>query len=31
METKQYDTWVLRELLNNCIVHSDYSLGGEFI
>lgn len=28
METKQYDTWVLRELLNNCIAHSDYSLGG---
>ena len=28
METKQYDTWVLRELLNNCIVHSDYGLGG---
>lgn len=28
METKQYDPWVLRELLNNCIAHSDYSLGG---
>lgn len=28
METKQYDTWVLRELLNNCIAHSNYSLGG---
>ena len=28
METKQYDTWVLRELLNNCIAHSDYNLGG---
>lgn len=28
METKQYDTWVLRELLNNCIAHSDYSIGG---
>ena len=28
METKQYDPWVLRELLNNCIVHSDYRLGG---
>lgn len=28
METKQYDTWVMRELLNNCIAHSDYSLGG---
>ncbi len=28
METKQYDPWVLRELLNNCIAHSDYSLCG---
>ena len=28
METKQYDSWVLRELLNNCIAHSDYTLGG---
>jgi len=28
METKQYDPWVLRELLNNCIAHSDYTLGG---
>ena len=28
METKQYDPWVLRELLNNCIAHSDYSIGG---
>lgn len=27
-ETKQYDVWLLRELLNNCIAHSDYSLGG---
>ncbi|MCI8466333.1 MAG: transcriptional regulator [Lachnospiraceae bacterium] len=27
-ETKQYDMWLLRELMNNCIVHSDYSLGG---
>lgn len=27
-ETKQYDTWLLRELMNNCIAHSDYSLGG---
>jgi ATP-dependent DNA helicase RecG len=28
METKQYDTWVLRELLNNCIAHTDYTVGG---
>lgn len=28
METQQYDTWLLRELLNNCIVHSNYRLGG---
>ena len=27
-ETKQYDEWLLRELLNNCIVHSNYQLGG---
>ena len=27
-EIKQFDSWVLRELLNNCIVHSDYSIGG---
>lgn len=27
-ETQQYDTWLLRELLNNCIVHSNYQLGG---
>ena len=27
-ETQQYDTWLLRELLNNCIVHSNYRLGG---
>ena len=28
METQQYDTWLLRELLNNCIAHSNYLLGG---
>ena len=28
METQQYDTWLLRELLNNCIAHSTYRLGG---
>lgn len=27
-ETKQYDVWLLRELINNCIAHSDYTLGG---
>lgn len=27
-ETKQYDMWLLRELLNNCIAHSEYSYGG---
>ena len=25
-DTKQYDTWMLRELLNNCIAHSDYRM-----
>ena len=28
METQQYDTWLLRELLNNCIAHTNYRLGG---
>lgn len=28
VETQQYDTWLLRELLNNCIAHSNYQLGG---
>lgn len=27
-EIRQFDPWVLRELLNNCIAHSDYSIGG---
>ena len=27
-EVRQFDPWVLRELLNNCIAHSDYSIGG---
>ena len=27
-ETKQYDMWLLRELMNNCVAHSDYSIGG---
>ena len=28
IETQQYDTWLLRELLNNCIAHTNYQLGG---
>lgn len=28
METKQYDMWMLRELLNNCIAHANYQIGG---
>lgn len=27
-ETQQYDTWLIRELLNNCIAHSNYQIGG---
>lgn len=27
-ETRQYDVWLLRELMNNCIAHSDYTIGG---
>lgn len=27
-EVQQYDSWLLRELLNNCIAHSNYQLGG---
>ena len=27
-EVRQFDPWVLRELLNNCIAHSDYRIGG---
>lgn len=30
-ETKQYDSWLLRELLNNCIAHSNYALGTRII
>lgn len=26
-ETQQYDSWLLRELLNNCIAHQDYTAG----
>lgn len=28
METEQYDSWLMHELLNNCIAHSNYQLGG---
>lgn len=27
-ETQQYDNWLLRELLNNCMAHTNYQLGG---
>lgn len=27
-ETQQYDSWMLRELLNNCIAHTNYRIGG---
>ena len=26
METEQYNSWLIRELLNNCIVHTNYQL-----
>lgn len=28
VEIKQYDSWVLREALHNCIAHQDYTLHG---
>ena len=28
LETEQYDSWLMRELLNNCIAHTNYQLGG---
>lgn len=28
VEIKQYDSWVLREALHNCIAHQDYALSG---
>ena len=27
-EVDQYDNYILRELINNCIVHQDYKLRG---
>lgn len=29
MEINQYDAYVMREALNNCIAHQDYSIGGK--
>jgi len=28
LEVTQYDPWVIRETLHNCIAHQDYTLGG---
>ncbi|BAS67049.1 RNA-binding domain-containing protein [Bathymodiolus septemdierum thioautotrophic gill symbiont] len=28
-ETNQFDPYIIREALNNCIVHQDYTLGGK--
>ena len=28
METEQYSSWLIREMLNNCIAHTNYQLGG---
>ena len=28
LEFKQYDSWVIRELLHNCVAHQDYPRGG---
>ncbi len=30
-EVTQYDTWVMRETLHNCIAHQDYTLAGRII
>lgn len=27
-EVPQYDTWVIREALHNCLAHQDYAMGG---
>lgn len=27
-QTQQYDDWLMRELMNNCIAHMDYTIGG---
>lgn len=31
VQVSQYDPWVLRETLHNCIAHQDYSLAGRII
>lgn len=31
VEITQYDSWVMREALNNCIAHQDYSLCGRIL
>jgi ATP-dependent DNA helicase RecG len=28
LEVTQYDPWVMREILHNCIAHQDYTMGG---
>jgi ATP-dependent DNA helicase RecG len=30
-EVDQYDSYIIREALNNCIAHQDYTLGGKII
>jgi ATP-dependent DNA helicase RecG len=30
-EISQYDPWVMREALHNCIAHQDYTLGGRIV
>ena len=30
-EVDQYDPYIIREALNNCIAHQDYSLGGKIV
>ena len=30
-EVEQYDPYIIREALNNCIAHQDYSLGGKIL
>lgn len=30
-EVEQYDPYIIREALNNCIAHQDYALGGKII
>jgi len=30
-ETEQYDPYIIREALNNCIAHQDYAMGGKIV